>query len=220
MASLKALAGSRLFFGSTLQSSSSTFIPGFIPRLNEILQNIPEIKIRLEIPFGNKKVEQEVRGALTGLNENGLEHKDNAQSSSEASTGVSMIPEEYFYDNGILLAVPKKKVSHRRKRNHQLGPGDKHQKEIFSLDRCPSCGHIKRRHTLCMHCVSEIKVLWKERAAAKNQQPIFEEEELSVIDEQTLYPKKVESEHDKKLREKEYLYKPPRTFPYEPKPKK
>lgn len=213
------MINNRVFSTGFANSSPAAFIPSLFPRLAETLQNIPDIKVRLDIPFGSKQAEQKVRGELTGLDKNGLQHKQNAtqsENSEGTKSGVSMIPNDFFHDNGILLAVPKKKVSHRRKRNHQLGPGSKHQKELLNLDRCPSCGHIKRRHTLCMHCVSEIKTLWKERAAGEKKDVAYEEE-LSVIDEQVVYPKGKESKDQKKLREKEYLYKPPRTLPFEKK---
>lgn len=215
----RSLIAGKAISAGIFNSTATSFLPGLIPRLNDSLRNIPEIKVRLEIPFGNQQTEGKISKDITGLNENGLEHKQNAESASSSAqshTGVDLIPEEFFYDNGILLAVPKKKVSHRRKRNHQLGPGSKHQKEVLSLDRCPSCGHIKRRNALCMHCVGEIRAVWKERARSEQNETAYEEE-LSVIDEQTTYPQSKESTRQKKLREKEYLYKPPRTLPFEKK---
>lgn len=212
--SLKALAGgSRLF-----SVGSSAALPGLLPRLAETLQNIPSINIRLEIPFGLS--ERRVQKEITGHDEHGCTEVTPASIIDEKSrTGVTRLgesfPDEYFFDNGILLAVPKKKVSHRRKRNRQIAPEAKQQKEVFSLDRCSSCGHIKRRHALCMHCVSEIKTMWKERDAAAKQDVAHVERELLPIEKQTLYPGKVERPEQKKLREKEYLYKPPRTLPYE-----
>ncbi|VVT56990.1 mitochondrial 54S ribosomal protein bL32m [Magnusiomyces paraingens] len=222
--SLKAFLGgsSRLLSVGSISSSSAAGLPGIIPRLTETLRNIPPITI--QIPFGNKKTETEVRGDMTGLDEHGCSEVTPASiieenKSSRTKGGVTRLgesfPDEYFFDNGILLAVPKKKVSHRRKRNRQIAPEAKQQKEVFSLDRCSSCGHIKRRHALCMHCVSEIKTLWKERDVAEQSKDGHVERDLLPIEEQTLYPGKVERAEQKKLKEKEYLYKPPRTLPYE-----
>lgn len=133
-----------------------------------------------------------------------------------------MPPPSFFTDNnGLVLAVPKKKVSHQKKRQRQLA-GDKQLKEVRSLTRCPSCGHVKRLHALCMNCVSEIKQVFKERErasieaanAGKETQAV---EEISKEDERVIYPGKYIREEEEELRKKEYIYRPPRSLPYEKK---
>ncbi|KAI1873490.1 hypothetical protein JX265_005112 [Neoarthrinium moseri] len=56
---------------------------------------------------------------------------------------------------GILKAVPKKKTSHMKKR-HRLLAG-KALKDVTSLNKCPACGHTKKMHTLCPHCMGKIQ---------------------------------------------------------------
>ena len=53
---------------------------------------------------------------------------------------------------GILKAVPKKKTSHRKKRQRFMA--GKAIKEITSLNKCSACGRIKRAHILCPYCVN------------------------------------------------------------------
>lgn len=52
---------------------------------------------------------------------------------------------------GILRAVPKSKTSHMKKR-HRLLAG-KALKDVTALGKCPACGHTKKMHTLCPHCM-------------------------------------------------------------------
>jgi large subunit ribosomal protein L32 len=119
---------------------------------------------------------------------------------------------------GTFLAAPKKKVSHRKKRQRQLA-GNNQIKELKNLNRCPSCGHYKRAHTLCMNCVREIQSVWKARDKAqadaeRDPSSVYDEGDLDEVDRRVLYPGKRESDYDKKLREKhKYLYKRPRTLP-------
>ena len=126
-------------------------------------------------------------------------------------------------DSGIVLAVPKSKVSHRRKRNRQLA-GNKQIKPLLNLNRCPSCGNYKRAHTLCMHCVAQIQRIWKQRdrdaANAAIKPGSVYVENLDAVDERILYPGKRMTEDEKKLKEKEYLYKRPTTLPVDQKKKK
>lgn len=53
--------------------------------------------------------------------------------------------------DGLLKAVPKKKVSHSKKRHRQMA--GKALKDVTSLCRCPSCGQVKRMHILCPTCL-------------------------------------------------------------------
>ncbi|SCU78798.1 LAMI_0A06018g1_1 [Lachancea mirantina] len=115
-------------------------------------------------------------------------------------------------DNGIYLAVPKKKVSHQKKRQKLYGPGRKQLKMIHHLNRCPSCGHFKRANTICMHCFHEIRRIWKDHTVEQRAEPI-QEQELSENDKRILYPGKKETEYTKKLKEKEtYLDRRHRTL--------
>ncbi|CAR30548.1 MRPL32-like protein [Lachancea thermotolerans] len=114
---------------------------------------------------------------------------------------------------GILLAVPKKKVSHQKKRQKLYGPGRKQLQMIHHLNRCPSCGHFKRANTLCMHCVGEIRHIWKSHTVRKTQEPL-QEQELSNLDKRILYPGKKETEYAKKLKDKDsYLDRRMRSLP-------
>jgi large subunit ribosomal protein L32 len=132
-------------------------------------------------------------------------------------------------DNGIVWAsVPKKKVSYSRRRMRQLA-SDKHIKPLRNLNRCPSCGHYKRAHTLCMNCVTQIQNMWKAEAREKEEEykaahpEKFYQETLDPVDKRFLYPEKRLRAVQKTLKDKsKYLYKRPVTLLVEPKkqPKK
>ncbi|KAL9102602.1 MAG: hypothetical protein Q9163_002282 [Psora crenata] len=51
----------------------------------------------------------------------------------------------------ILRAVPKKKTSHRKKRQRFMA--GKGLRDITALNRCSACGNVKRAHLLCPFCV-------------------------------------------------------------------
>lgn len=115
--------------------------------------------------------------------------------------------------NGIFLAVPKKKVSHQKKRQKLYGPGRKQLQMIHHLNRCPACGHYKRANTLCMHCVGEIRHIWKTHTVQKPQEPL-QEQNLSDLDKRILYPGRKETEYQKKLKDKDsYLDRRMRSLP-------
>ncbi|KAL9008755.1 MAG: hypothetical protein Q9173_006152 [Seirophora scorigena] len=59
----------------------------------------------------------------------------------------------------ILRAVPKKKTSHRKKRQRFLA--GKALQDVTNLNRCSACGTVKRSHLLCPYCVQEIRQMWK-----------------------------------------------------------
>ncbi|SCU97981.1 LAFA_0G14642g1_1 [Lachancea sp. 'fantastica'] len=127
--------------------------------------------------------------------------------SGEAEKSISEL-----FGNGTLLAVPKKKVSHQKKRQKLYGPGRKQLDMIHHLNRCPSCGHFKRANTLCMHCVGEIRHIWKAHTVKETPEP-QQEAELSDLDRRILYPGKKETEYVKKLKDKEtYLERRMRTL--------
>ncbi|ODQ52960.1 hypothetical protein SAICODRAFT_30388 [Saitoella complicata NRRL Y-17804] len=60
--------------------------------------------------------------------------------------------------DSIFRAAPKKKTSHSRKRMRQA---TKYLRDNLGLNRCPSCGMVKRAHTLCTPCYGDIKKVWK-----------------------------------------------------------
>ncbi|KAI4526327.1 hypothetical protein K525DRAFT_189448 [Schizophyllum commune Loenen D] len=59
---------------------------------------------------------------------------------------------------GIVLAVPKKKTSHSKKRMRAAGKGLKDKQNIVS---CPGCGSPKLAHHLCGKCYGFLSKLWK-----------------------------------------------------------
>ncbi|KAK7463612.1 hypothetical protein VKT23_005553 [Stygiomarasmius scandens] len=64
--------------------------------------------------------------------------------------------EEFF--PRILLAVPKKKVSHSRK---AMRAANKGLKDKHNIVNCPGCGSPKLAHHLCPNCYSFLSRLWK-----------------------------------------------------------
>lgn len=119
---------------------------------------------------------------------------------------------DFFSNNGILLAVPKKKVSHQKKRQKLYGPGKKQLKMIHHLNKCPSCGHYKRANTLCMYCVGQISHIWKTHTAKEEIKP-RQEEELSELDQRVLYPGRRDTKYTKDLKDKDnYLERRVRTL--------
>jgi len=60
----------------------------------------------------------------------------------------------------LLRAVPKKKVSHSRKRMRSAHKGIPLN---LSLGLCPACGEPKRQHFLCLHCYAD-KVLERSKS--------------------------------------------------------
>ncbi|AOA64760.1 54S ribosomal protein L32, mitochondrial [Komagataella phaffii CBS 7435] len=118
----------------------------------------------------------------------------------------------FFIDNGILKAAPKKKVSHMKRRQKLYGPGKKQLSLLQNLNRCPACGNYKRSHTLCMHCVGQIRRHWNDSVP---QQEAFREEFVNPLDEKILYPGKKELPDERTLRKKEWLKRRPRTLPVE-----
>ncbi|KAL2042215.1 hypothetical protein N7G274_004703 [Stereocaulon virgatum] len=62
----------------------------------------------------------------------------------------------------ILRAVPKKKTSHRKKRQRFLV--GKALQDVTALNKCSACGNVKRAHLLCPFCVQQIRGMWKSQA--------------------------------------------------------
>ncbi|KAJ4489295.1 hypothetical protein C8J55DRAFT_450325 [Lentinula edodes] len=58
----------------------------------------------------------------------------------------------------ILLAVPKKKVSHSRK---AMRAANKGLKDKHNLVHCPGCGSPKLAHHLCPTCYTFLHRIWK-----------------------------------------------------------
>lgn len=120
----------------------------------------------------------------------------------------------FFNDNGILLAAPKKKTSHMKRRQRLYCAGRNQIKLNNNLNRCPACGHYKRSHFICMNCMGQIRKYWKNRDAAELPGK-YEEKFTNPVDEEVLYPGKTERPYDRQLRKKEYLVRRPKTLPVE-----
>lgn len=62
--------------------------------------------------------------------------------------------------DGILLAAPKKKVSHSRKAMRAANKGlrDRTSASLADTDfvHCPGCGRPKLQHHLCEHCYADM----------------------------------------------------------------
>ncbi|KAF2840626.1 hypothetical protein M501DRAFT_1001613 [Patellaria atrata CBS 101060] len=76
-----------------------------------------------------------------------------------AISGASIVLKDIW--ESILRAVPKKKTSHM-KRRHRFMAG-KALKDLTELNKCPSCGRVKRAHLLCPYCVQDVKDWFKGR---------------------------------------------------------
>lgn len=67
------------------------------------------------------------------------------------SLNLPSIPSLSDIWEGILKAVPKKKTSHRKKRQRFMA--GKGIEDLTNLNKCSACGRVKRSHLLCPHCV-------------------------------------------------------------------
>lgn len=134
--------------------------------------------------------------------------------------------------DGLLLAAPKKKVSHQKRRQKLLGPAKKQLKVLNNLNRCPSCGHYKRAHTLCMNCVIEVKNYWRKKDLEKQPEGYVDpldlesgktmeiggiEEDANAVSKRLLYAKSKKVLTDLNHTEEDYVGKYPRTLPVEKK---
>lgn len=127
------------------------------------------------------------------------------------------VSNDFFSNNGILLAVPKKKVSHQKKRQKLYGPGSKQLKMMHNLNKCPACGHFKLANALCMHCVEEVSHIWKSQTVKELKEPIHEQE-LSELDRRVLYPGKKDTAYVEKLKDRDsYLERRMRSLPVDKK---
>lgn len=111
---------------------------------------------------------------------------------------------------GILLAAPKQRQSHSKKRRRQLA-GRTALRPLKVFGRCPSCGRVTRTHTLCMPCVLEVQQMWgKERQAitqaerSKTAPENYDDSTLSTSDKALNFPNKVKrpTEDQEKLADK------------------
>jgi len=71
------------------------------------------------------------------------------------------------------LAVPKKKRSKQKVRQHQTG---KSLTPTTSLARCKFCKNAKETHTICPHCLGLVKEQWRKIAEAWRTPNEIEEE--------------------------------------------
>ncbi|KAL6940081.1 hypothetical protein ACO0QE_003965 [Hanseniaspora vineae] len=97
------------------------------------------------------------------------------------------LEQDFFSNNGILRAVPKKKMSLQKRRSRQLAPARKQEKYINHLNRCPSCGHYKRSHTVCMNCFVEVRDLWTKFMGKPAKSEPLQNEYLTKEDKTLLY---------------------------------
>lgn len=152
-------------------------------------------------------------GGLGGLS--GLGESTGSALTGGIGIGIRLGPQTAppSLEDTILEAAPKKKTSHRKKRQRQLS-GNKQIKPLRNINRCPSCGHYKRAHTLCMHCVKEIQTMWKSQDRPSSSPATYSEKNMDPEDLRILYPGKARQDYEQKLRRKDqYLYKRPRTLP-------
>ncbi|KAI8923517.1 hypothetical protein BC831DRAFT_386553, partial [Entophlyctis helioformis] len=55
---------------------------------------------------------------------------------------------------GILMAVPKKRTTHRTKR---IRNAPKWIEPLRNITKCPICGTDKRIHHICPNCLKQLK---------------------------------------------------------------
>lgn len=67
------------------------------------------------------------------------------------SVSLTLPPILFGIWESILRAVPKKKTSHRKKRQRFMAGNA--LKDVTSLNKCSACGNVKRAHLLCPYCV-------------------------------------------------------------------
>lgn len=135
------------------------------------------------------------------------------------------LEKDFFSNNGILKAVPKKKMSLQKRRSRQLGPARKQEKYINHLNRCPSCGHYKRSHTVCMNCFVEVRDLWTKFMGKPAKSEPLQNEYLTKEDKNVLYSNRKPMDFEKSalrrknINEKNRLMKrnTKNTLPVEPK---
>ena len=81
-------------------------------------------------------------------------------------------------DDGVVLAVPKKRVTRSRKRIRNAG---KFPKPRTNLTPCPACGNIKMHHHLCRHCTRMVQLHSKPiRQQREAQWGNYTEEQVQV----------------------------------------
>ncbi|PKI82381.1 hypothetical protein MVES1_003350 [Malassezia vespertilionis] len=74
--------------------------------------------------------------------------------------GALAAPEDGVW-SGLLLAAPKKKVSHSRK---AMRAANKGLKDRVNLVHCPACSRPKLQHHLCEHCYGDLARSLKQRS--------------------------------------------------------
>ena len=95
----------------------------------------------------------------------------------------------------IFLAAPKQRQSHSKKRHRQLA-GNTALKPMKNLGRCPSCGRVKRSHTLCMPCVFDVRKLWRESRKVEMSESktteVYDEAKLGDADREFNFPLRIQ----------------------------
>jgi large subunit ribosomal protein L32 len=67
---------------------------------------------------------------------------------------ASLIPQSLF-PASLLFAVPKKRVTHSRKRKRMA---TKWPRNVWDIEQCPGCGSMKKMHNLCWKCYIRFKI--------------------------------------------------------------
>ncbi|CAK4034531.1 54S ribosomal L32, mitochondrial [Lecanosticta acicola] len=86
--------------------------------------------------------------------------------------------------DGLLKAVPKKKTSHMKTRHRQMA--GKALKDVTALNKCSSCGRLKRAHVLCPYCVQSIRQWMGNGFKSKQQVELEEYDKFSRLNESRL----------------------------------
>ncbi|EGW34215.1 uncharacterized protein SPAPADRAFT_135524 [Spathaspora passalidarum NRRL Y-27907] len=115
----------------------------------------------------------------------------------------------FMIDNGILRAVPKKKMSYRRHRTKLYAPGNKQVQPLHNIVRCSACGRVKRSHFMCMYCFAEIRTFLKglKRENGIIKDAVDPQADIDPTDARILYPGKNISAHEHQLKKKDYVPK-------------
>lgn len=131
---------------------------------------------------------------------------------------INKLPSLAYLNIGILLAVPKKKTSHQKKRQRLLTDNaDRNNVQFMNnLNKCPSCGNYKRMNALCPFCVGQIRHIWKSHLATREGSKLVAEPEMSEVDKRVIYPGRVDTPYTRKLKDKDsYLKRRMKTLPVE-----
>ena len=172
-------------------------LSSYLGRLTGLLPRLPSIQIKVRLPGSsnnNNNNNSELENGKSKLEE--LVEKLKNQDVGSIFNPMEM---------GILRAVPKKKVTHCRKRKRQMDTSKQYKLKL-NLNCCPSCGRVKKSHFICHHCALEIRNFWRkldstENAHLEEQKNFANQEFLSDLDKRILYPGKFLGFEARKLKD-------------------